>query len=74
MAVLTCKYDFGDIVYLKTDSNQDRWLVTDIQFNGGPNNIRYTIANGFMNYEAYELELSVEVDKSMKLGLENLQQ
>jgi len=62
------KYTFGDFVYLKTDANQDQWIIVDIHLY--PNGLAiYTISCGSYNYTAWEIELSSEMDKSKKLGI-----
>lgn len=61
-------YTFGDIVYLKTDVNQEQWIITDIFLH--PNNVCvYTIACGSSKHDAYDFELSREPNNNKKLGI-----
>ncbi len=62
------EYTFGDIVYLKTDVNQEQWIITDIFLH--PNNVCvYTIACGNSKHDAYDFELSREQNSNKKLGI-----
>lgn len=62
------EYIFGDIVYLKTDVNQEQWIITDIFLH--PNNVCvYTIACGSSKHDAYDFELSREQNSNKKLGI-----
>ena len=62
------EYTFGDIVFLRTDVNQEQWIVTDIFLH--PNNVCvYTIACGSSKHDAYDFELSRDQNTDKKLGL-----
>lgn len=62
------EYTFGDIVFLRTDVNQEQWIVTDIFLH--PNNVCvYTIACGNSKHDAYDFELSRDQNTDKKLGL-----
>lgn len=68
MHVHYTEYTFGDIVYLKTDLNQEQWIVTDIELR--PKGLCvYTIACGSSTYTAYDFEISKAPNESKKLGL-----
>ena len=61
-------FTFGDLVYLKTDANQEQWMVTDIELR--PNGVCiYTVACGSSTYTAYDFEMSNDANESKKLGL-----
>lgn len=64
--ILSTKYDWGEFVYLKTDSEQVRFIITAIQVNS-PTSICYHLCNG--KYKAWhdEIELSDEIDISIKI-------
>lgn len=62
------EYTFGDIVFLRTDVNQEQWIETDIFLH--PNNVCvYTIAFGSSKHDAYDFELSKDKNDIKKLGL-----
>lgn len=58
--IIQNKYDFGDTVYLKTDTDQNAWLVTGIK--ATPNDLIYILSQGTREYPAYDIELSKEKD------------
>ena len=61
MMVINNKYDFGDIVYLKTDPEQNKRVVVGI--NVTPNgDILYRISQGTINSDHYDFEISEEKD------------
>lgn len=59
------KYNIGDIVYLRTDVDQDRYLVTEIYVSASA--IAYRVTRGTYDYTAHEIELSREKDLLMTL-------
>lgn len=61
------KHTFGDIVYLKTDPEQGRWMVAEITFTFS--SIVYHVRQGDKTTHCYDFELSDEIDETMKLGL-----
>lgn len=62
------QYTFGDTIYLKTDVNQEQWMVTDIFLH--PNSVCvYSVVCGHTLHTAYEFEMSKEPNNSKKLGL-----
>ncbi len=67
MIIFRSKFGIGDFVFLKTDINQDKWLVVQVRF--CPDGTAYYLANGSVNYLAYEVELSEEEDKGLKLNI-----
>lgn len=54
------EYSFGDIVYLKTDKNQDKRIVVLIQ--ADPTGIIYQLACGVDKSFHYAIEISREKD------------
>lgn len=62
------EFEIGQTVYLKTDEDQRKHLVTRIILEAS--NIVYEIScNGYRN-EVYDFEISGEVDKNIKMGIE----
>lgn len=61
MMVLDNKFNLGDMVYLKTDSNQMKRMITQIIvcLDGG---ILYLLCCGESNYTAYEKEITKQKD------------
>lgn len=63
--VIDNKYDFGEIVYLKTDSDQEKRIVTAIKvYPAG--DIIYQLSCGTENSDHYEFEISREEDTVLK--------
>jgi hypothetical protein len=60
MMVIENKYNLGDIVYLKTDPDQLRRIVTAIVV--GPNGLLYDLSIGGGGSQHYDIEISVEKD------------
>lgn len=58
------KFDIGQILFLKTDSDQLRRMVTSITLN--PGNIVYGLSCGTGHSKHYEIELSAEADVLIK--------
>ena len=56
--ILESKYNFGDTLYLKTDEEQKRRLLTDININ--LNGVRYGLCCGTSLTWHYEIEISEE--------------
>jgi hypothetical protein len=63
------KFTFGDIVYIVTDPEQSKRMVTELRFSTGQ--VLYKVAHNGFDTECYEFELSDKVDQSIKLGLES---
>lgn len=61
------QYTFGDIVYIKTDQDQNKIMVTELRFSQGQ--CLYTVSNNGMNSECYNYELTDKADENTKLGL-----
>jgi len=68
MATFISKYNFGDILYLRTDPDQRQWMVCEIEFRPG-DVVVYSISSGTDSIDVYEFEVTDEVDISKKLGL-----
>ena len=62
--MLESQYDLGDIVYLKTDTDQKPRMVTAICFE--VSGIEYRLASGTNCYWAKEMEITVEQDVKLK--------
>jgi hypothetical protein len=60
MMVVDNKFSFGQIVYLITDSEQKRRMVTKIYLS--PNGVAYQLTCGVNESDHYEFEISDEVD------------
>lgn len=58
--VIDNKFSLNQIVYLITDSEQKRRIVTKIMVN--PNGISYQLSCGASDSDHYECEISEEVD------------
>jgi len=58
------KYDFGQTVYLITDTEQEKRLVTSITLN--PGNVVYQLSCGTTASSHYEFEISPEVNMLVK--------
>jgi hypothetical protein len=69
MGVFKSKYNFGDVVYLKTDPDQLPRMISDIKFSPDCHTI-YFLACGTICTEHYELEISESKNKLMSLGIE----
>ena len=69
MPVFESDLDFGDVVYLKTDPEQNKWIVCEIEFR--PGTIVYHLACGPHLHSAYLFELSHEPNQAMRLGIDN---
>lgn len=60
MRIIEAAYDFGDLVYLKTDREQCLRMITRI--NVAPSGITYEATCGTQTSWHYEFELSTEKD------------
>lgn len=58
MMVIDNKYEFGDIVYLKTDRDQFERIVIGIKVS--PIGILYRVAVGAVETDHYDMELTTE--------------
>lgn len=63
----TSKHTFGDIVYIKTDLEQNKWMVVEVMFT--PNDVMYHLSQGDRTVKCYDIEISDGIDETMKLGL-----
>jgi len=66
-------YELGDVVYLKTDTEQSKRIVTSIQLSGGSmasSVVSYELSQGDSHSEHYESEISADLDELSKLGVE----
>ena len=59
--VIDNKFEIGQIVYIKTDTDQDEGLITSIYIHPG-NCISYSVSRGDQACTCYGFELSVEKD------------
>lgn len=58
--VFKALFGLGELVFLKTDVQQDAWMVTQVRFN--PDGTTYYLSRGADSYVAYEIEISAEKD------------
>jgi hypothetical protein len=58
-------FDIGDIVFLKTDSEQRPRIITGILMR--PNGFLYYLSNGTNETSHYEIEISKEENETIKL-------
>lgn len=63
--IIQSEYNFGDIVYLKTDKNQDKHIVVMIQ--ADPTGVIYQLACGADKSFHYSIEISREKDVLMSI-------
>lgn len=61
MIVIENKFEFGDTVYLLTDKDQIKRIITAMSINPG-GTIRYCLANGVGESWHYDFEVSTEID------------
>ena len=67
MMVINCAFEIGDIVYLKTDPEQNKRIVVGMFIY--PGGIYYTLGFNDTTYNAYEIEISKHPDQNMILGI-----
>ncbi|GGH24727.1 hypothetical protein GCM10011418_32830 [Sphingobacterium alkalisoli] len=60
MILFRSQFAIGSLVYLKTDVNQDQWMVVQVRF--CPDGVSYYLSKGSDSYWAYEIEVSSEKD------------
>ena len=60
MMVIDNKYNIGQIVYLKTDPDQNSRMVVMIQISG--KDILYQLASGTMASWHFDFEITIEKD------------
>ena len=58
--MISTQYEFGDIVFLKTDIDQLERLITEITISEG-NTLVFTLSCGTLNTKHFEFEFSKEV-------------
>lgn len=69
MVDYTFKYKIGQVVYFKTDKQQDEFLVTGIHIS--PDGHCYYVSNAGLEHKAYELEISEKRNTALALGLQS---
>lgn len=63
----TSKYTFGDIVYLRTDTDQKQYMVIGLKFRPGARGPVYLVGHAEVpEIECYECEISDEIDMVTK--------
>jgi len=62
---LALTFDIGDIVFLKTDTEQLPRVITGILMR--PNGFLYYLSNSTNETSHYEIEISKEVNETIKL-------
>lgn len=65
MMLIDTKFKIGDSVYLKTDDEQQKRLVTGYTIR--PSGIMYLLSLGTMETAHYDIEISTEVDILIKI-------
>lgn len=65
MIVIDNKYNLGEVLYLVTDRDQLKRIVTGIVY-CPDNSILYEVINGTLASKHYDFELSRELDTIMK--------
>jgi len=63
------KYNHGDIVFLKTDPDQNPRMITVIKI--FPAGITYNLSFGSHDSDHYEMEISTEPNELTRLGLKD---
>jgi hypothetical protein len=64
------KYKIGDMVYLKTDSDQKERMITGILVRQN-NNYRYYLTCGTEETSHYDFEMSYKADVLKRLDIQN---
>ena len=70
--MMKIKFKLGEIVYLKTDEEQLKRIVTSIQLSGGSMDdkvISYELSQGDTNSEHYDSEITECVNELSRLGV-----
>ena len=62
------KFDIGQVVYLRTDSEQDEYFVTGMVIR--PGHVEYLLKANGMEYSAFDFEISKERNQLKSLGIE----
>jgi len=68
MILIESIYDLGDIVYLKTDKEQDRRIVTQICI--ATTGIQYQLACGIVSTWHSDFEITKQSDILVKTGVD----
>lgn len=55
--LITPEFEMGNIVYIKTDTDQDPCIVTGINIR--PGHLTYVLTKGDLSYCLYDFEISV---------------
>lgn len=63
------KYNYGDVVYFRTDIEQQQYIITG--FSCRPGRILYILADAGNEYMAYDFEITKERNQLKSLGIEN---
>jgi hypothetical protein len=64
--ILKHKFDFGQLVYIKTDPNQMAVQIVEIAFHVG-GTVMYSVGCNGTYTDVYEAELTDEIDTLMKV-------
>lgn len=68
MTTFKTKWEYGESVYLKTDSEQDEYVITGFVLR--PNGFLIKVSSCGTEVEVYEFEVSREKDKLKGMGLD----
>lgn len=60
MMLIDTKFELGDLVYLQTDPDQQKRLVTGLEIR--PNGIIYLLSCGAVESSHYDIEISKEIN------------
>lgn len=62
------KYDIGQVVYFRTDEQQEEYFITGIKID--PGQVSYVLSRNGLEVGAYDFEISKERNKLKSLGIE----
>jgi hypothetical protein len=65
MMIIDNKYNLGDLVYLKTDTEQLQRIITSIHIN--PGNLIYELSVDNRTSNHYDFEISSEANELIKI-------
>lgn len=69
MNIHQTQYTYGDTVYLKTDPEQNKRMVTSLTLWPGGSAL-YEVVCGTETSSHYDIEMTAQPDQNMRLGIE----